>query len=179
MMPTTSCSRSGHRRHAGLVASYTYDAFGRRTQKFVASGSVSTIYYSAGQQVVQEFVNGAGTASASYTYGDGIDERLTMNRGGNLYYYHANRLGSVYLLSNSAGGIAERYSYTPYGSVTVSNSTYTSSPGTVSSVGNPYLFTGRELDPESGLYNYRARTYDPVQGRFKQLDPVGFRVRGY
>lgn len=26
-----------------------------------------------------------------------------------------------------------------------------------SAVGNPYLFTGREYDPESGLYFYRAR----------------------
>ena len=96
-----------------------------------------------------------------------------MNRGGSLYYYHANRLGSTYLLSNSTAGIAERYAYSPYGTVAVSNSAYTSSPGTVSSVGNPYLFTGRELDAESGLYNYRARTYDPVLGRFKQLDPIG------
>jgi RHS repeat-associated protein len=155
-----------------LVASYAYDAFGRRTQKYVAGSSAATAYYYADKRVVQEYVNGAGTASASYTYGDYIDEPLTMNRGGNLYYYHANRMHGVYLLTNSAGGIAERYSYTPYGVVAVSNSTYTSS-GTVSSVGSPYLFTGREIDPESGLYNYRARTYDPVQGRFKQLDPIG------
>src|SRR5262249_7612629 len=47
------------------------------------------------------------------------------------------------------------------------------SSGTVSSAGNPYLFTGRELDPESGQYNYRARNYDPMQGRFVQLDPIG------
>ena len=35
------------------------------------------------------------------------------------------------------------------------------------------LYTGRELDAETALYNYRARAYDPVQGRFKQLDPIG------
>jgi RHS repeat-associated protein len=40
-------------------------------------------------------------------------------------------------------------------------------------VGNPFLFTGRELDAETGLYHYRARTYDPAQGRFKQRDPFG------
>jgi RHS repeat-associated protein len=43
-----------------------------------------------------------------------------------------------------------------------------------SRVGNPFTFTGRELDPETGLMHYRARTYDPAQGRFKQRDPLGY-----
>jgi hypothetical protein len=29
------------------------------------------------------------------------------------------------------------------------------------------------LDAETGLYHYRARTYDPAEGRFKQRDPLG------
>jgi RHS repeat-associated protein len=41
-------------------------------------------------------------------------------------------------------------------------------------VGNPFTFTGRELDAETGLMHFRARTYDPVQGRFKQRDPIGY-----
>ena len=154
-----------------LVGSYTYDAFGRRASKYVASSGSTTVYFYNDQQVVEEYAGSGGTA-AYYTYGDGIDERVTMHRGASDYYYHANRLGSVYLLSNGTAGIVERYAYSPYGVVTVSDSAYGSS-GTASNVGNPYLFTGREFDPESGLYNYRARTYDPVQGRFKQLDPLG------
>jgi RHS repeat-associated protein len=35
-------------------------------------------------------------------------------------------------------------------------------------------FTGREWDPETGLYYYRARYYDPKVGRFLSKDPVGF-----
>ena len=97
---------------------------------------------------------------------------MTMHRAGSDYYYHSNRLGSTYLLTDGTGGIVERYAYSPYGSPAVSNSAYVPS-GSVSMVGNPYMFTGREFDGESGLYNYRARTYDPVQGRFKQLDPNG------
>ncbi len=35
-------------------------------------------------------------------------------------------------------------------------------------------FTGREWDPETGLYYYRARYYDPKAGRFISEDPIGF-----
>jgi len=37
-----------------------------------------------------------------------------------------------------------------------------------------YLFTGRELEPATGLYNYRNRFYHPGVGRFLQPDPIGF-----
>jgi RHS repeat-associated protein len=37
-----------------------------------------------------------------------------------------------------------------------------------------YAFTGREWDPEIGLYYYRARYYDPKVGRFISEDPIGF-----
>jgi RHS repeat-associated protein len=35
-------------------------------------------------------------------------------------------------------------------------------------------FTGREWDPETNLYYYRARYYDPKIGRFISEDPIGF-----
>ncbi len=35
----------------------------------------------------------------------------------------------------------------------------------------PYTFTGREYDKETGLYYYRARYYDPEIGRFISKDP--------
>jgi RHS repeat-associated protein len=38
----------------------------------------------------------------------------------------------------------------------------------------PYTFTAREWDRETGLYYYRARYYDPKVGRFISKDPIGF-----
>jgi RHS repeat-associated protein len=35
-----------------------------------------------------------------------------------------------------------------------------------------YLFTDQELDKASGLYNYDARLYDPIIGRFASADPI-------
>ncbi|NLH18197.1 MAG: RHS repeat-associated core domain-containing protein [Phycisphaerae bacterium] len=45
---------------------------------------------------------------------------------------------------------------------------------TESIVKNPWLFTGRQYDPETGLYQYRARMYSPALGRFLQPDPIGY-----
>ncbi|MFQ5853152.1 MAG: RHS repeat-associated core domain-containing protein, partial [Candidatus Binatia bacterium] len=39
---------------------------------------------------------------------------------------------------------------------------------------DPYTYTAREFDPETGLFYYRARYYDPTIGRFLQEDPIGF-----
>ena len=46
--------------------------------------------------------------------------------------------------------------------------------GDYSIYGNPYFFTGRRLDNETGLYYYRARYYNPNIGRFMQTDPIGY-----
>jgi RHS repeat-associated protein len=50
---------------------------------------------------------------------------------------------------------------------------------TVSDAGNPYQFTGRRFDPESGNYYYRARVYSPAIGRFLSMDPLGFDAGDY
>jgi RHS repeat-associated protein len=42
----------------------------------------------------------------------------------------------------------------------------------VTLIGNPYMFTAREYDIETGLYYYRARYYNPYIGRFLQTDPA-------
>jgi len=39
---------------------------------------------------------------------------------------------------------------------------------------NPFRYTARESDTETGLYYYRARYYDPNAGRFLNGDPLGF-----
>jgi RHS repeat-associated protein len=39
---------------------------------------------------------------------------------------------------------------------------------------NPFQYTARESDSETGLYYYRARYYDSLAGRFISEDPVEF-----
>lgn len=114
-----------------------------------------------GDSVLNE-ISGTGTFQAEYVHGPNIDEVLSMERGGSTYYYHYDGLGSVTELTNASGTLQESYNYDAFGNPTVT-----------SSVGNPYLFTGRRWDTESSIYHYRARQYDPTIGRFLQRDPLG------
>jgi RHS repeat-associated protein len=43
---------------------------------------------------------------------------------------------------------------------------------------NPFMFTGRQFDVETGLYYYRARYYNPYIGRFLQTDLRGIMRTG-
>ncbi len=81
-----------------------------------------------------------------------------------VYYYHYDGLGSVMALSDSNGDSIQSYEYSVYGQVAAEDPNHT----------NPYMFTGRRFDFETGLYYYRARYYNPYIGRFLQTDPIGY-----
>jgi len=70
----------------------------------------------------------------------------------------------VVALSDNSGDVVERYEYDVFGMPTIRDAN--NSVVSVSSVANPYYFTGRRLDTETGLYYYRARYYMPGLGRF-------------
>jgi RHS repeat-associated protein len=159
----------------GGTADYLYDARGRRVAK-IANG-VTTIYLYDSEYRVLEERDGAGDLQALYTYSTGIDEVLTMERGGNTYYYHRDALGSITEITDEDGDLVERYDYDVYGYVSIFDAG--DNPLTTSAIGNPYLFTGQSYDPESGNYYYRARYYAPDLGRFLGQDPLGFAAGDY
>jgi RHS repeat-associated protein len=143
------------------AAQYKYDPFGRRIEKSV--NNVITRYLYDGPNVVTEY-DEAGNATAKYTHNLAVDDPLAVQQGSSTYYYHKDGLGSVTALTNAAGSVVKRYRYRGFGEIY-------SEPG---SVVQPYTFTARERDPETGLYYYRARYYDPRAGRFISKDPIGF-----
>jgi len=140
---------------------YNYDGLGRRCVRNMNSTSY-TIYVNDGHRVIEEFdIN--RQLLATYIYGPGLDEIITMERGGAPYFYLYDGLGSARELTDRSVKILERYSYDPFGM-----------PLNFSSYGNVYLFAGQRYDPETGLYYMRARHYHPGIGRFLQRDPIGF-----
>jgi len=145
------------------VARFTYDPFGRRAQK--VAGGVTTTWAYDGDDIVQEtLTGGASPGTWRYVHGPGIDEPLARETvgAGALEYYHADGLGSIVATTNQAGAIVSTRRYDAWGNLELGATV----PG--------YAFTGREWDPETGLYYYRARYYDPKVGRFVSEDPTGF-----
>jgi RHS repeat-associated protein len=148
-----------------VVGRYQYDALSRRVQKIAnPSGMPATTRYFYDHARILEEQDAGGATQATYTYGNYIDEVLTMNRAGQAYYYHQNALWSVAAITNAAATIVESDAYDAYGA-----------PATLASaIANPYFFTGRQLDAESGIYFYRARYYNSAEGRFLTRDPLGY-----
>src|SRR6266704_1276993 len=82
---------------------------------------------------------------------DPFGRRIYKSSSSGTSNYHAAGLGSVTSLSNAAGSIANTYTYDSFGKLTASTG----------SLVNPFRYTGRESDTETGLYYYSASYYNP------------------
>jgi RHS repeat-associated protein len=144
------------------VGQFGYDAHGRRIRKSVNGAATQFVY--DGANALQELSDGASPSlQASLLSGFGLDETYgRTNADGTTTEYLTDRLGSTLSLSDASGGLATSYAYEPYGAMSWS--------GAASS--NSRTFTGRE-DDGTGLMYYRARYYDPANGRFISEDPIG------
>ncbi|MGD9642100.1 MAG: RHS repeat domain-containing protein [Elusimicrobiales bacterium] len=150
---------------------YRYDPLGRRIEKAV-DGNIQRYVYD--NEDIIAILDGNNNLSETFTHGPGIDEPLVMTKtDGKNYYYHADGLGSIKAITDDSDQIVETCKYKAYGQPTIKDRA-----GAVfdeSAIGNPYLFTARELDSESGLYYYRARYYEWRRGAFTQGAPIAFR----
>ena len=168
------------------AAEYYYDPLGQRSRKYVTGlGATDIVYCYDGPNVIAEYA-GSGIAR-KFVYAPGIDEPLMMIIPGETapaeYCYVRDGLGSVVALTDADANIVETYTYTNIHGAFIVNTNpgtdydwFTPDGGTASysTVGNPFYFTSRAYDRESGLYYYRARYYSPDLGRFLQPDPIGF-----
>jgi hypothetical protein len=86
-------------------------------------------------------------------YEDGVLKRILTDNGyyenNNYYFYIKNHLGSNTVAADRYGNVVQRNHYYPFG-MTMSIST--------NQGGQPYKFTGKELDMEHGLnlYDFEA-----------------------
>ena len=89
------------------------------------------------------------------------------------FYFHRDRLGNITEITDFEGAVIQSYVYDAFGNVTIYNKNGNEiTPSSANYLETPYAFTGRELDPETGLYFYRARYYDSNTGRFLSEDPI-------
>ncbi len=136
------------------------DVGGKRFCKTTTSGM--TYYFYDDEDIILEY-DGSFVLQARYTHGPGIDNQISMYRGGQSYFYLKDKLGSIVAIADQNENIVKTYTYDAWGSITAQSGSLT----------NSYTYTGREYDSESGLYYYRARYYNSIIGRFMQRDPEG------
>jgi RHS repeat-associated protein len=117
---------------SGVNVEYKYDALGRRIVKIVKEPNTSptvTRYVHDGYQVIEERdIN--DQVQYRYTYGNGIDERIQIEKpyedeNNNLKWKSIlpihDSIGNVTTLTDDTGKVIEEYNYSPYGEVTYRN----------------------------------------------------------
>lgn len=140
---------------SGLALGYLYDSKGTKLRK--TSSTLGTTDYCSGIQ-----------------YQDGVIEfiqteiGIARNNGGNYTYEYnlTDHLGNVRVTFNKdvSNGSVKRLQEDNY---------YAFGLRKVATAGpNNYLYTGKELQNELGQYDYGARFYDPVIGRWNVVDPL-------
>jgi len=99
----------------------------------------------------------------AYKYVFAGGRRIATIVGTSIYFCHPDHIGSLRIATDINANQVQTVAYDPYGNVDPNHSS-----GSVI----PYTFTGKELDPETGLYYFGARYYDAAQGRFISPDTV-------
>ena len=146
---------------SGGTVSFKYDPLGRRIEK--TTSSTTSIFAYDGDNLIEE-TNASGGVVARYSQSQNIDEPLALLRSSTTSYYEADGLGTITSLTSGAGALAQTYTFDSFGKQTASSGSLT----------NTFQYTARESDPETTLYYYRARYYDPSAGRFLSEDQIGF-----
>jgi RHS repeat-associated protein len=142
---------------SGQTVAYGYDALGRRASR--TAGGVTTNFIYDGTDIVQDV--SSDNNRVDYLNGPDIDDKLRQtSAGAGALYFLQDHQSSTRTLTNASGGVVEQLQYEAFGASAGSSLTR-------------YGFTGRERDESTGLMHYRARWYDPNQGRFISEDPIG------
>ncbi|SEK54599.1 DUF6443 domain-containing protein [Parapedobacter koreensis] len=138
------------------AGSYVYDATGRKLQSTL--GGITTDYidgieWQGGSASLIQMEEGRILPTGAYEYL--IRDHLGNTRSG----FRASATGTETFATD----------YYPFG--------YSHSGGATSSPKNRYLYNGKELQEVSGYYDYGARFYDPVIGRWGTVDPMAEQMR--
>ncbi len=180
-----------------VLASFSYDALGRRISKTVPGGPapalpMTTQFIYDGNEIIEER-DGNGVLQVSYTRfpgdntpivkGSALGGLLNATRNGHEQFYHNDDLGNVLAITDENGAVLERYDYDEYGMPRFYSADgvplgVDGTPASSSSIGNRFLFHGMEWDGEIGLYlsRHRPTQADPFPDPPNYLDPKTGRV---
>ena len=135
----------------GSTIAYTYGADGTKLKTVHKTGSTTTTTDYCGNVVYENDVQKLLLTDEGY---------VTLSDG-KYHYYLKDHQGNNRVVINQSGTVEETNHYYPFGGVFASS-------GNV----QPYKYNGKEYDSKKGLnwYDYGARHYDAVLGRFTTND---------
>ena len=170
------------------IATYVYDALNRRIQKTISNGGLTgditngtTDYLYDGPQIIEERNHSAPTVwTKVYYWGQYIDELMLFVVPAEPYLTAYRVLSDLLYRSvafvTTSNVITEAYDTDAYGNTICYSGSgtdgqwFTDDDVTTYNPINTTIFTGRQFDPESAIYYYRARYYSPKIGRFITRD---------
>jgi RHS repeat-associated protein len=144
------------------LARYEYDAFGRVRTKIGEEGVRHYVYDGDSDRVLAEY-DASGNEVASYTRAGDRLESITRAGVGSVYPTF-DGLGSVDALVNAEGAVVARNQYDALGNFRLREEAIPHL--------NSYAFTGHRWEETLGLYQAKARFYDPALGRFTTQDTL-------
>jgi RHS repeat-associated protein len=155
------------------LTTYYYDGLNRKrtaTESDWVNGvwsTVTTIHYVYdGVNVVQER-DASNNVKVAYTWAGSIGSllsRTVKGTGGGAdayYYYHYDGRGNVVQVTDNNQNVVASYSYDAYGVKLTGPDTY-----------QPYMYSTKEYNSNTGLYDYGLRFYAPSLGRWLKRDPI-------
>ena len=143
---------------------YRYDAFHRRMSK--KTNGISETYLYQGQSEIGAITNGKikqlrilGKAIANE-----IGGAISFELDKEIYIPLYDSSGNVATLLTLDGAPVQTYRYSAFGELHES----------IGNIENPWRFSSKRFDPETGFYEFGRRYYFPEIGRWTTPDPAGF-----
>jgi len=160
------------RRTEKVVSTWTNNAYvARSTNRFVYAGWNLAAILNATNGLDRSFTWGldlSGTIQGAGGVSGLVSMTVHHGTGTGTYFYCYDGNGNVAALVNATDGtVTARYEYGPFGELLRAT-------GPLARL-NPYLFSTKFYDWETGYYYYGYRYYDPIAGRWLSRDPLGER----
>lgn len=154
----------------GITTKYSYDSFNRRLAK--SSNGQAYLYLYDDQDEIGCYTL-EGTPLQLRTLGQGlgaeIGAAIAVELNSKPYAPIHDLNGNVIALSDTNGKLLENYRYSAFGEEQL----FDTDGRQQTTATNPWRFSSKRTDAESGLVYFGRRYYDPSLGRWTTQDPLG------